>query len=115
MSTYTWVIDSKDSVTRTMTVSYTFNGVTDTLNLPIPPASALLNQWIEQYAPVSKWAADELMDVTVGHLGQAEIPVVQQVDPHVTPETPNTVGNITEEYIRAIVYSVLDEIQQSQT
>lgn len=56
--TYNYEIKSVDSVTQTMVVEYdpTDNSLTNiSLNIPVPDAGAIVEDWINKYAPQSQW------------------------------------------------------------
>ena len=107
MSTYTWKVESVDSSTGHMIVVYT-NGETSTsLNLPLPPAGHDVPAWVDAFAPRSHWTP-RLTEVQVGTGGEALI-----VPPSAHDEDlPNLVGSWQEEYLRALIYTVLEEIRE---
>jgi len=56
--TYNYQIKSVDSTTKTMVVEYDPNDVsltTMSLNIPVPDAGTVLEDWINKYAPQSQW------------------------------------------------------------
>lgn len=108
MSTYTWKIESVHPETGTMEVQYTTDGHQSVLNLPMPDEDVDVGGWVDKYAPRSAWTK-RTSTVQVGTTGTSKIAV--EIDNET--EIPNTIGNWQEEYLRAMIYSVLEEIHES--
>lgn len=92
-----------------MIVEYT-GDVSATLNIPMPTADKDLNEWIKQHAPRHLREPKVLHpEAVIGASGSfiADALVTQ------TPEQPKIIGSWSEEYIRALIYTVLEEIRES--
>lgn len=110
MTTYTWKIESVDATTNTMLVEFTNDGVVQLLNLHTPPEGTELGAWVDSFAPREQWQQVRTT-VTAGATGTA--PIIKEVAPAPTPsEAPVVVGNWNEEYLRALIYSVLEEVRE---
>ena len=107
---FTWTIESVDLDSKTMIVAYEHAGSVTRLNIHVPPADADVNAWIEQYAPLYEWkrAQVSLADVQPGMTGQGTH-VETTID-----ENPNISGSWSEEYLRAMIYQVLEEVRETQ-
>ena len=112
MKEFSYTVQSIDKATGTMVVEYEHNGRKSALNIPIPAADADVASQIALYAPVAEWNRQdhELANFEVGHTGtglfaEGELP---------TGEVPNTMGNWNEEYLRAMIYQVLEEVRESE-
>jgi hypothetical protein len=106
-----WKIVSKDQQTHSMVVEYTgdFNQL---LNIPIPPADKELEEWVRMYLPQHVLVQHEPhSDAVVGACGSFTVDT--QVAGGQLSEQPNVVGSWNEEYIRALIYTVLEEIRES--
>ena len=111
MAQYTWTIESTDSATGTMIVAYNYAGNITRYNVCIPNKDADLDAWIDQHAPRGEWGRltnDETMQVWVGASGAGSVEELQE------EEVPNMVGTWNEEYLRAMIYSVLEEIRETE-
>jgi len=112
-STSTWAVESIDRISGSMVVKYTVEDVETFLNIPVPPASQDAAEWVSKYAPKPA-LAESTSHLQVGLSGA----VVQPVEPE-TPaappanQPPNVVGSVNEEYLRALIYTVLEEIRES--
>lgn len=112
MAEYTWTIESVDTATNTMVVAYDHAGSVTRYNLAIPHKDEQLESWIDQFAPRSEWAraaSNELLPVVVGASGTGSVEIFAEAD-----EQPNMVGAWNEEYLRAMIYSVLEEIREAE-
>ncbi len=105
----TWRILSKDDATRTMVVEYS-GAVQSMLNIPQPMADQDVNEWVSKYAPTPVLTANTYQDIAVGQTGEFEHEVST---PDSGSEQANVVGSWNEEYIRALIYSVLEEVRES--
>lgn len=105
MSTYTWEIESVDRAAGCMVVRYTHDSTTVRLNAPLPPVDEDLARWVVGFAPTWGYTR-ELADVAPGATGEAEVTAL--------PEAPNVVGSWSDEYLRAMIYQVLEEIREAQ-
>jgi hypothetical protein len=106
-----WKIVSKDEQTHSMVVEYSgdFNQL---LNIPIPPADKQLDEWVRMYVPQHVVTPQETHpDVVVGAAGS--FAVEPQAPADTLTEQANVVGSWNEEYIRALIYTVLEEIRES--
>lgn len=112
MKDFTWKIASVDQETGHMIVDYSHEGDVQSLNIPIPAATEDRDAWITMYAPSLHWSrkSNELHDVEVGveGSGQFEHEAAQPSD------QPNVLGNWNEEYLRAMIYQVMEEIRESE-
>jgi hypothetical protein len=110
MSTYTWKIESVNIDLGTAEVEYELDGQITRLNLTMPDEGADIQAWVDAYAPRTSWTA-RAITVEVGTTGTGE---VELTEPTARSETPNTIGSWQEEYLRALVYTVLEEIRESE-
>jgi hypothetical protein len=112
MSTYTWEVESVNIDTGTMEVLYAADGGGQdiVLNVPMPEEGADLATWVDGYAPRSMWSTKPIT-VEVGATGTGHVDAM--VGDAAGGEAPNTIGNWQEEYIRAMIYSVLEEVRES--
>lgn len=107
MSTVNWKIISTDPTNATMVVEY--NGAQQ-LNIPMPQLHEDVDAWVQRYAPLSVAQTDVVFhDLQAGHEGSFE---AQESVATVSSEATNTVGSWQEEYIRALIYTVLEEIRE---
>ncbi len=113
MNAFTWKIESVDQASGHMVVAYTHNSSTQSLNIPIPPASEDRDAWIGQYAPSLAWSrqAKELHAIEAGVEGTGTF---EPVDEEVASEAANMMGSWNEEYLRAMIYQVMEEIRESE-
>ncbi len=109
MNAYTWAILSKDTNTASMVVEFDHNGDKTALNLPLPPVGAVLEQWITGFAPPRKLDFD---DVQVGTTGVV-MSLPDETFSSTSEDMPNLNGNWNEEYIRALIYQVMEEIREA--
>lgn len=107
---FTWKVDSVDTASRTMVVEYSHADQSTRLNIPMPDEGEDIAAWVKVYAPLYDWqrlqkpiAAIEPGMTGVGTF-EAPAPV----------ETPNVVGSWNEEYLRALIYQILEEIRESE-
>jgi hypothetical protein len=113
MTTYAWKIDSTNAELNTMQVTYTFETKVTPLNLPIPALGVDVSAWIDKFAPRSMWEVLPTDAIVVGAegLGVVQLP---EPEPAPTPEPPNVSGSVNEEYLRALIFQVLQEVQDAQ-
>jgi hypothetical protein len=104
MNSYTWIVESVTA--GQMVVQYTHNETTLSLNLPVPPADAELSAWIDMYAPRAEWARVDALSVTPGMSGTGALAATMP-----TSEVPRVSGSWNEEYLRALIYTIMEEIQ----
>lgn len=121
MTTYAWKIDSVNADAGTMIVTYmiqvpaeepeTFDEKKTTLNLPVPALGVVVGEWIDKFAPRANWVQVPVDNIVVGSVGggMIEVPVPEPVIPPVN-EQPNVIGAWNEEYLRAMIYQVIEEI-----
>lgn len=112
-TTYTWTVQSVDAAAGTMIVSYKpTDGEALHLNLPQPPLGTSVSDHVALFAPTHQWAAilNQFEPVEPGHTGTNVHELVSS-DPS---EAPNTTGSWNEEYLRAMIYQVLEEIKEAQ-
>ena len=117
MTTYAWNVESIDTATGTMVVKYTHGETETLLNLPVPKADADVAAFVDQYAPRSQWALTDLpptLTAGLGGSGTVALPVVTPPARPSNPTGPVTVNSLQEEYIRALVFQVLEEIKAAQ-
>lgn len=112
-ATSTWAIESIDRVSGSMVVKYTVEEVETFLNIPVPPASQDTAEWVSKYSPKAQ-LAESTSHVQAGLAGA----VIQPAEPAAAPtpppnQQPNVVGSVNEEYLRALIYTVLEEIRES--
>lgn len=110
MANINWTVESVDQAAATMVVKYN-NGSSDVrLNIPMPITDADVNAHIASYAPVHQWkaAAAGVAPVSVGHAGVITEAAVAE------NETPQVNGSWNEEYIRALIYQVMEEINEAK-
>lgn len=107
MTKYAWAIESTDPITHTMVVAYTVAGKTTHLNLPLPSEGEDLSSWIDVHAPRAEWTRGNSMSVQVGTSGEGNI------EGEIESDVPNIMGSWNEEYLRAMIYTILEEIRES--
>lgn len=114
MTTYAWKIDSTNAELNTMQVTYTFETKVTPLNLPIPPAGTDISEWIDKFAPRSTWEIVSTDGIVIGAEGSGvvELPEPEPVTAP-TPQAPNMTGSVNEEYLRALIFQVIEEINAS--
>ena len=112
---YTWKIESVDDATRTMVVKYTLDGEDTLLNVPKPAVTDDLAEHVVKFAPIHAWrkALEDDFEITVGTEGTASFEPVTPT-PAPAPETAAVIGNVNEEYLRALIFQVLEELNESQ-
>lgn len=113
MTTYNWKIEAVDTSRGTMLVEFTHDDVVTMMNLSTPPEGVELAEWVDKFAPRHQWAQATPASVVVGATGQAvvELPVAETPAPSEAPQ--QSLGNVNEEYLRALIFQVLEEIQES--
>lgn len=115
---YTWKIETVDATTNSMVVAYELSGVTTRLNLPIPTADEDIGAWVHKFAPHAEWKkatnAVQTASVQEGQEGTGVFDPAEAEPATVQSEPPSVFGNLNEEYIRALIYQVLEEIRESQ-
>lgn len=101
----TWKIVSKDDTNRTMVVQYN-NDAEALLNIAQPPRGHDLGEWIGSHFPQNRVATDDDFEpVVVGAEGQSSTDRISQA--------PNVVGSWNEEYLRAMIYQIMEEMRES--
>jgi hypothetical protein len=113
MNTFNWKIMHVDSATHSMVVKYSREDGTAELelNLPIPPASVDIDEWVQKFLPAHMAQPLDFHAVEVGREGSF---TCQPIDPAVaSSESANVVGSWNEEYVRALIYTVLEEIRET--
>ncbi len=113
MKEFTWKIVEVNAQAGTMVVEYTYNDMSSAYNIPMPGFGEDLGEWVKVYAPVADWdRMDQIFaDVQAGMHGTGTI---EQAPDVVATEQPNVVGSWQEEYLRALIYQILEEIRESQ-
>lgn len=113
---FEWKVVSVDDALGTMVVYYKVDEIDEgiELNIPKPVAGATedeVHSHIGKFIPKQLLAAANtaFADIAVGSSGRSSVTMVDE-----TNETPNIVGSWNEEYIRAMVYLVLEEIRESE-
>lgn len=113
MSEFTWKIESVDQVTSSMVVSFEHDGKISSYNIPTPKAGEDVQTHVTKYAPVKEWAVAQL-DIANDLQGQSGSVVFEKAASDDYPsDIPNVAGNVNEEYLRALIYQVLEEIKES--
>ena len=108
-STYTWKVISIDASTNHMLVEYSTDSTADKLNLPIPAIGEDIAAHIDKFAPKNKWV--DTATITTDHVSEGMSSVVELIEPDPGPsDTVQFMGTFQEEYIRALIYQVLEEI-----
>lgn len=112
MNEYTWEVESTDTLGGTMVVKYKHGDSELRYNIPIPLKSGDLQEQIHSFAPVGEWLKNpaDLHDVQVGHVGSGTF----NVDQEMPSEQPNVAGSWNEEYLRAMIYQVMEEMRESE-
>lgn len=113
MKQFSWKIASVDKDSGHMVVEYTHEDRTKSLNIPIPPVSEDPEEWVSMYAPVVEWSrtAADLHDLKEGVEGSGEFASAGEGS---ASESPNVAGSWNEEYLRAMIYQVMEEIRESE-
>lgn len=98
---FNWTVMSVDDGQATMVVRYETDGFPAVdLNIPQPRGGAVPEDWIPRFAPVDSWVTPST--VQVGATGSAVADA---------PEEAPSSSPVSEEYLRALIHQVLDEIQ----
>ena len=101
-----WKIVSKDDNTHSMIVQYGEDS-DHLLNIQQPPRGTTIGSWVSAHAPRELVQSDDDFEqVWVGEEGVLE-------DPSPMSESANVVGNWNEEYLRAMIYQILEEMRES--
>lgn len=104
---FSWEIRSIDDGTKTMLVNYKpEQGEELMLNLSVPEKGTDINEYIAKYAPQNTWAIKEYESVQVGQRGSVS---AQEIS-----VSPRVAGNFNEQFLRAMIYQVLEEIKDSE-
>lgn len=113
MKNGTWKIVAVDKKNETMVVQFDHTSGKIDLNLVIPREDVNLEQYIEMHAPTSTWVQKQtpIMAVTVGMQGDLAIHEATEVKSE--SESVNAVGSWSDEYLRAMIYQVFEEIKES--
>lgn len=113
---FEWQVESVDDTLGTMVVQYKVDGIDEavSLNIPRPLASFTtdeIHSHIAKFLPqqLMKQVLPEYADLAPGSTGRSAVSFAEE-----TPDVPNLVGSWNEEYIRAMVYLVLEEIRESE-
>jgi len=107
---YTWKVLSTDAVNGTMLVSYTASESTHTFNMRMPPAGVDPAEYINAAAPSHLFREQEYAEVQAGMSGSGVV-----LPPEEPPsETPKVNGSWNEEYLRAMIYQVMEEIREAE-
>jgi hypothetical protein len=109
-STYTWKIISVDTLNHHMVVEYSTDSVVDKLNLPIPAKEEDIAAYIDRFAPKKRWEQKDPVNfdhVSENMSGTLNLNVSEQSG---QSENSQFTGSFHEEYIRALIYQVLEEI-----
>ena len=108
---YTWKIESVDDGAKTMIVKYTLNGADTVLNIPKPSLSDDVAAHVQRFAPIQTWrlTQQDHFEIAVGTEGTGTFEV-EPPAPAPAPEPANVVGSVNEEYLRALIFQVLEEI-----
>jgi hypothetical protein len=116
---FSWVVESTDMATHHMVVKYTPDGapgLARSLNIPIPAEGVNVEEHVRSYAPTTEW--QRVVDVTPSADVQVGLGGTTTVDKSsmevATPEVAQTVGDWQEEYLRALIYQVLEEVREAQ-
>jgi hypothetical protein len=110
---YSYSISSVDNASKTMIVEYKSEGLeSHQFNMHIPAEGVSVDEYIQKYAPIQRWIvmSSPLATVVEGHEG-----VATYAAPVATPEPQMvTDGVVREEYLRALIFQVLEEIKAAQ-
>lgn len=113
MEQYTWTIVSTDASTNSMQIEYSYNGLNSTLNIPLPEVDADFDEHVKRYAPIAQWRA--LASSTAGLYAPGATGTHEFELAAPAPSEPTNInGNWDEEYLRALIYQVIEEINASQ-
>lgn len=110
MTQHTWKIISIDATLNSMITEYAFGEHVLQLNIPMPEGGTTTAEWVSKFAP-TKLLHTQGCIVEVGDCGEVEI-LVEPVEEPV--EVPNTSGSWGEEYLRAMIYQVMEEIRDDE-
>lgn len=105
----TWKVLSKDVGTNSMVVEYG-GDVSIALNIPIPTVDKDIDEWVKMYLPQHHVVQQEFHDVAEGAEGSFTVELVAPVQ----SEQANMVGSWNEEYLRAMIYQVIEEIREAE-
>ena len=112
-STYTWKIISIDQINHHMIVEYSIDSMVDKLNLPIPDKGQNISVYLDKFAPKHRWEAKDPADTDHVAEGMSSTSKLVSSSSAITaqPETHRILGVFQEEYIRALIYQVVEEIK----
>ncbi len=113
---FTWKIESVDDIAGTMVVTYVNeDGISNSYNMARPLADQDVKEWIERHAPVTNWIRAKqqggFAPLVIGDTGDGTVAPQAVSAP---PETPKVLGDWGEEYLRALIYQVLEEIKENE-
>jgi len=111
MTTYAWKIDSTSADTNTMQVTYTFDGKSTALNLQVPALGVDVAEWIDKFAPRSLWELVPTDAIIVGSEGLGLVEVAAATPSPAPAPSAGQNAALNEEYLRALIYQVLEEIR----
>ena len=111
---FTWEIESVHPAISSMVVKYSIGEASISINIPIPSVGEDLAEQISRRAPHVIQSRDEIQqsfhpDARPGLAGD----VVTSVH-GARSEPPQMAGDWQEEYLRAVIYQVLQEIKESE-
>lgn len=109
---YTYTILSVDNPSKTMVVRFETDGRSPVdLNINIPVEGSNINEHIEKYSPIQMWLSLAVPSAAVSE-GYTGIGTYVQPEPTPEPDPQSvTSGSINEEYLRALIFQVLEEIK----
>jgi hypothetical protein len=112
-ATYKWEIISVDMPTNHMVVAYSTDSGVDKLNLPIPDKGQNISVYLDKFAPKHRWEAKDPADTDHVAEGMSSTSKLTSSSRAITeqPETHRILGVFQEEYIRALIYQVVEEIK----
>ena len=106
---FSYHILSVDQAAQSMVVEFKSEHGVHALNLPLAPSAEELDAHIAQFAPLPIQVAQTHVP-EVGATGT--FTKIQHTED--AGESANMVGNWSEEYLRAMIYQVMEEIRESQ-
>lgn len=114
MKEFTWKIQEVNAQAGTMVVEYSYSGLSRAYNIPMPTLDANVNDWVKSYAPVSEWERMDQVFANVEEGMEGTCSLDHSLSEAGNTEVPNVMGSWQEEYLRALIYQILEEIREAQ-
>lgn len=115
MKEFTWKVESVNTEAATMVVEYKQDDKTSMLNIPMVPTGVEPNDHVALYVPFKpEKNLDEFVQLEVGYEGTV-VPQAMEPESEEAAQATKVNGGWNEEYIRALIYQVLDEREENKS